>query len=79
MQINWTPFEPHRGPPGEWAKFVGLGQTRAEFGLILIPPAMAALALAEYARCQEITWSLMKYIVVMLLAFELTGFVITNH
>jgi hypothetical protein len=78
MNIDWTPPEPRRGLLGEWDKFVGPGQTRAEFWLILIPSVVATLALAGYARLQGLNWNLVQTIVAMLLAFDLMGGVITN-
>jgi hypothetical protein len=57
MNVDWIPPEPRRGLLGEWDKFVGPGQTRAEFWLILIPSVVAVLALAAYARYQALNWN----------------------
>lgn len=78
MNIDWTPSKPRRGLPGEWDKFVGPGQTPAEFWLILIPSVIAALALSAYAHFQELNWDLLQYGIAMLIAFDLMGGVITN-
>jgi hypothetical protein len=78
MQIEWTPIEPRRGFLGEWDKFVGPGQTRAELWLILIPSLAAGTALAAYARWMGLPWNFWQYLVAVLLAVDLTGGVITN-
>lgn len=62
MQIEWTPPEPRRGFLGEWDKFVGPGQTRAEFWLVIIPSVLAGLALTVYARRKGLPWDVWQYL-----------------
>ncbi|MFZ6026170.1 MAG: hypothetical protein ACOYYS_00525 [Chloroflexota bacterium] len=70
--------EPRSGLLGEWDKFVGPGQTRPEFWLIMLPAIAGGLALLCYARWQGLPWSFWQYLVGMLLAFDLVGGVATN-
>jgi len=49
MNVDWTPPAPRQGWRGEWDKFVGPGQTRAEFWLILAPSLLAGLGAPLYA------------------------------
>jgi hypothetical protein len=79
MEIStFTPPEPRRGLLGEWDKFVGPGQTRAELWLILLPSILAGMALAAYARWKGLPWNAWQYLVAALLAVDLVGGVITN-
>ncbi len=79
MESNpFTPSEPRRGFLGEWDKFVGPGQTRAEFWLVIIPSVLAAFALTAYARWKGLPWNVWQYIVAALLALDLMGGVIAN-
>ena len=78
MNIDWDPPQPRRGLLGEWDKFVGPGQTRAEFWLILIPSVVAALGVAAYAHFQVLHWNGLQYAVAMLMAFDLTGGIVCN-
>jgi hypothetical protein len=78
LKTEQTFPEPRRGLLGEWDKFVGPGQTRAEFWLVMIPSLVGGLALAGYAQWQGLTWGPAQYIVAVLLAFDLVGGVITN-
>ncbi len=78
MQINWIPPEPRRGLAGEWDKFVGPGQTRAELWLILIPSLLAGAALPWYAWRAGLGWTPLQLAVAGLMALDLVGGVITN-
>jgi hypothetical protein len=78
MNINWTPPEPRGGLLGEWDKFVGPGQTRAEFWLILVTSLTAGLVAPLYALHAGLDWNTLQLVVAGLLAFDLTGGVVTN-
>jgi hypothetical protein len=78
MNIDWVPPEPRRGLPGEWDKFVGPGQTRAEFWLILIPALLAGLAAPLFALQAGFGWTPIQLVVAGLIAFDLMGGVVTN-
>jgi hypothetical protein len=78
MQINWSPPEPRRGLAGEWDKFVGPGQTRAELWLILIPALLAGLAAPLYAHWVGLGWTHIQLVIAGLLALDLAGGVVTN-
>ncbi len=78
MNVDWNPPAPRQGLAGEWDKFVGPGQTKAEFWLILLPSILAALALAVFARMADLGWTILQTVVAVLLAFDLAGGVITN-
>lgn len=78
MQINWLPPVPRRGLAGEWDKFVGPGQTRAEFWLILVPSLLAGLAAPLFALCSGLGWSVWQLVVAGFLALDLVGGVVTN-
>jgi hypothetical protein len=79
MEPNFfIPPEPRRGFLGEWDKFVGPGQTRAEFWLVIIPSVLAGLALTVYAHWKVLPWNVWQYLVAALLALDLMGGVITN-
>ena len=78
MEINWTPPEPRRSLLGEWDKFVGPGQTRAEFLLILFPSLLAGLAVPLYTLFAGLGWTILQLIVAGLIAFDLMGGVVTN-
>lgn len=75
---SWIPPEPRRGLAGEWDKFVGPGQTWAEFWLILIPSVLAGLAAPLYAIRSGLAWTTLQLIVAGLIAFDLVGGVVTN-
>ena len=78
MDNFWNPPEPRRGLAGEWDKFVGPGQTRAELLLILIPSLAAGLLVPAYAVIAKLGWSIFQLIVAGVMAFDLMGGVITN-
>lgn len=78
MEINWTPPEPRRGLSGEWDKFVGPGQTRAEFWLLLIPSILAGVGMPLYAILAGLGWTTLQLIVIGVLASDLVGGVLTN-
>lgn len=78
MDNIWNPPEPRKGWLGEWDKFVGPGQTRAELWLIILPSILAGLILPIYAILADLGWSILQLAVAGLLACDLTGGVITN-
>jgi hypothetical protein len=78
MNIDWNPSHPRHSLLGEWDKFVGPGQTRAEFWLILAPSMLAALGMAAYAHFQGLPWNGLQYGIAMLMAFDLTGGIVCN-
>ncbi|PKN87239.1 MAG: hypothetical protein CVU46_05135 [Chloroflexi bacterium HGW-Chloroflexi-8] len=78
MNNHWIPPEPRRGLAGEWDKFVGLGQTKNEFWLILIPALLAGLAAPFYALYTGLNWTTIQLFVVGIIAFDLVGGVVTN-
>jgi len=74
----WNPPEPRKGLIGEWDKFVGPGQTRAELWLIVIPSLLAGALVPTYAIAVKLGWSVLQLVVAGVMAFDLTGGVITN-
>jgi len=78
MNIDWTPPPPRAGLAGEWDKFVGPGQTRAECWLILIPSLLAGIAAPLYATYAGLGWTSAQLFIASLLALDLMGGVITN-
>lgn len=78
MNVNWDPPAPRRGLAGEWDKFVGPGQIRAELWLIIIPSLLAGLGLPLYAIWLGLGWTTAQLVVAGLMAFDLTGGVVTN-
>ncbi|NTW09360.1 MAG: hypothetical protein HGA28_07310 [Anaerolineaceae bacterium] len=78
MQIEWNPPEPRGGWRGEWDKFVGPGQTRAELWLILVPSLLAGLAAPLYAHFSGLGWTTLQIIVAGVIALDLVGGVVTN-
>lgn len=79
-KIEWNPPEPRAGLLGAWDKFVGPGATAAEEWLQIIGGATLAglLALMLYIRRTEFNWSVLQTLVVVVLALDLIGGVITN-
>lgn len=78
MHINWNAPSPRRGLAGEWDKFVGPGQTRAEFWLILLPSIIFGAGVPFYAISARLGWSTIQLIIAGVVAFDLLGGVITN-
>jgi hypothetical protein len=78
MNIDWIPLKPRPGLPGEWDKFVGPGQTRTEFWLILVPALLAGLTAPLYALQAGLGWTPIQLIVAGVMAFDLVGGVATN-
>ena len=78
MRISWAPPEPRSGLAGAWDKFVGPGQTTAEFWLGMIPGFLAGIAAPAYALYNQLGWSTVQLIIAALFAFDLTGGVIVN-
>ncbi|MDX2141235.1 MAG: hypothetical protein SF123_24335 [Chloroflexota bacterium] len=79
-QIDWIPPKPRPGLSGAWDQFVGPGATRREEWLQLLGglALTAALLLLLYLQGHFGQWSTLQIIVVVLLAFDLFGGVITN-
>jgi hypothetical protein len=78
MKIEWNPPSPRPGLLSEWDKIVGPGQTRTEFLIILITSGLAGLAAPFYAQLTGLGWTTVQLIVAGLIAFDLTGGVVTN-
>jgi hypothetical protein len=78
VNTHWIPSKPRSGLLSEWDKLVGPGQTRAEFWLILIPALLAGLAAPLYALLTGLGWTVAQLLVAGLIAFDLTGGVVTN-
>lgn len=78
MKISWTPPEPRKGWKGAWDRFVGPGATSAEFWLQLVPAVVAGIALPLYALLGDLGWNLVQVLVAGLLAFDMTGGIVTN-
>ncbi len=78
MDSEWTPPAPRTGLAGEWDKFIGPGQTRAEAWLVLAPALAAGAGLAWYASAQNLGWSTVQTLVAVLLALDLMGGVTAN-
>jgi hypothetical protein len=78
MNDYWTPLEPRSGLAGQWDKFVGPGQSRNEFWLILIAALLAGLAAPLYAYHARLGWTTIQLWLVGLMAFDLMGGVVTN-
>jgi hypothetical protein len=78
MNTYWSPPAPRSGLAGEWDKFVGPGQSPAEFWLSLIPSLMAGLAAPLYALYARLGWTTIQLVVSGLIAFDLVGGVVVN-
>ena len=78
MNIDWIAPPPRAGLAGEWDKFVGPGQTRAELWLILVPAVLAGIAAPWYAVHAGLGWAPLQLAIAALLALDLAGGVITN-
>jgi hypothetical protein len=79
-QIDWIPPKPRAGLAGAWDQFVGPGATSREEWLQLLGGVALtiALLLLLYLQGHFAQWSTVQIIVVVLLAFDLFGGVITN-
>lgn len=78
MVSNWRYPEPRAGIAGQWDKFIGPGATKSEQMLSLVPSILMAAAVMVYAYSNNLPWSLVQYSVAALLAFDITGGIITN-
>jgi hypothetical protein len=78
MAINWKFPTPRNGIAGALDRFIGPGATRAEKGMQLIFPVLAATAAPIYGSHAAPDWSLVQYIVCALIAFDVMGGVVTN-
>ncbi|MBZ0281441.1 MAG: hypothetical protein K8L97_11935 [Anaerolineae bacterium] len=79
-KIEWNPPEPRTGMLGAWDKFVGPGATSAEEWLQIIGGTALAgfLALILYLRREDLNWTGLQTLLVVVLALDLIGGVITN-
>jgi hypothetical protein len=78
MSINWNFPPPRVGFAGAVDKFIGPGATRAEKALQTAFTVSAAIAAPLYASQRVGHWTLLQYMVCALLAFDVTGGIITN-
>jgi len=79
MNVNWNPPSPREGFVGQWDKFVGPGATSAEEWVQLIGGvALAAGAIAVFFLSQDTTVSIWQTIVVLFLALDISGGIVTN-
>lgn len=78
MKIEWIPPEPRTGLAGQWDKFIGPGATNAEQWLMLIPAVLFTIGVPLYATANQLEWTGWQYFVAVLLAFDISGGVITN-
>ncbi len=78
MKIDWNYPPPRKGVKGLLDKFIGPGVTRSELLLQLVPPLLAAIAAPALTSMRHISWTPLQSIVAALLAFDLTGGIITN-
>jgi hypothetical protein len=70
--------EPRSGVLGAWDRFIGPGATCAELALELISALGGAAAMLIYAVTALPNWNAVQVSVATLLAFDLTGGVVTN-
>ena len=80
MKIDWTPPEPRPGLIGAWDKFIGPGATNAEQWLQWSGTLglTAVLALINLNQRSDLNWSTLQWIVFLLLAFDISGGILTN-
>ena len=79
MSISWTPPAPRPGREGWWDRFIGPGATAAELWVQLLGTlALTALLLAFSLARAAGPWSAAQIGALALLAFDLSGGVITN-
>ena len=78
MQIDWNPPEPRTGLAGQWDRFMGPGLRPAELWLILLPSLAMTVGVVVYAYTQNLGWTAVQFLIAAILAFDLTGGVITN-
>lgn len=79
MQIDWHPPRPRQGWLGRWDAFIGPGATAAEEWLQLLGGLiLAALVSLCFVLRFPFSPSLAQVIVVFLLAFDLSGGIVTN-
>jgi hypothetical protein len=73
---NYPP--PRRGILGALDRFIGPGATPAEIWLQFAPALLAGMAAPAYALLRHLGWSGGQLVVAGLLAFDLTGGIVTN-
>ena len=80
MKISWIPPEPRSGLAGSWDKFIGPGATNAELWLQLVGglSLTAVLTLPLFNQRSTLNWSTLQWIVFLLMAFDLSGGILTN-
>ncbi len=79
MEIRWNPPPPRTGWNGAWDRLIGPGATRAELWLQLVGAVGLAVALLAVAvRAATTPLTMLQLGVLALLAFDLSGGIITN-
>jgi hypothetical protein len=76
--MAWDYPEPRAGWRGEFDRFIGPGTTRAELALDLGFAVLGAGAMLVYALTSFPQWSIIQIGVAVLLAFDISGGVVTN-
>lgn len=79
MRLDWTPPPPRAGQLGWLDRFIGPGATVAEVRLQLLGTLVLTSSLVAFALWRATgPWSLLQTGVLALLAFDLSGGIITN-
>lgn len=78
MNINWNYPQPRQGISGALDKLIGPGATPAEVWLQVVPAVLAGIVVPVYAIVSSLAWSPLQLFIGALLAFDLTGGIITN-
>ena len=76
--IDWDVPEPRKGLLGAMDRLVGPGATDAEYGLQAGVPVLAAFSAMCYALALPLDWGILQYVLVGVLAFDISGGVVTN-
>lgn len=79
-KISWVPPKPRAGIMGSWDKFVGPGVTSAEEWLQLLGGVglFSLIGVYWYTQRAVLGWSAVQWVIVVLLALDVIGGVITN-
>jgi len=78
MNINWKYPPPRKNLLGALDRFIGPGATSAEVWLQIVPPVLAGISIPLYAILSSLEWNIAQLFVAGLLAFDMTGGIITN-
>ena len=78
IQINWIPPEPRDGFLGSFDKFIGPGATKAEVILQFVTAFAAGVLVIFYAILAEVGWSVLQYVLAIVIALDMVGGVVTN-